>query len=118
MTIGSKIRVLRKALGLTQTELGERLGVKTNAVSKWECGRVEDIPMSKIKAMSVLFNVPTSYLIDADDKPTTVSSDGLWEIIHNNPRKLKFVEWIAGLDERGLDRIEKLLDVVEMLPKE
>ena len=36
MAIGDKIKRLRKALGLTQTELGEKLGVKTNAVSKWE----------------------------------------------------------------------------------
>lgn len=66
MTLGEKIRHHRKQLGLTQTEFGEKLGVKTNAVSKWECGRVEDIPTSKIKAMASLFNVPTSYLIDEE----------------------------------------------------
>ena len=70
MTIGDKIRIQRKSLGLTQTELGERLGVKTNAVSKWECGRVEDIPMSKVKAMALLFNVPISYLIDRNTEKT------------------------------------------------
>ena len=66
MTIGDKIKALRKQAGMTQTELGIRLGVKKNAVSKWECGRVEDIPASKIKAMALLFDVPTSYLIDED----------------------------------------------------
>ena len=66
MKTGEKIRMLRKQAGLTQTELGEKLGVKTNAVSKWECGRVEEIPMSKIKTMSTLFDVPPSYLIDDD----------------------------------------------------
>ena len=66
MSIGDKIRILRKAKGLNQTELGERLGVKTNAVSKWECGRVEDIPMSKVKAMAKLFDVPVSYLMEDD----------------------------------------------------
>ena len=67
MKIGEKIKYLRKKNGLTQTELGVKLGVKTNAVSKWECGRVEDVPVSKIKAMSVIFDVPPSYLID-DEK--------------------------------------------------
>ena len=66
MTIGEKIRAERKRIGLTQTELGDRLGVKTNAVSKWECGRVEDIPTAKIKAMAAIFDVPVSYLIDDD----------------------------------------------------
>ncbi len=64
MKTGERIRYLRKQLDMTQTELGEKLGVKTNAVSKWECGRVEDIPTSKLKAMAALFDVPLSYLID------------------------------------------------------
>lgn len=64
MTIGDKIRLHRKALGMNQTELGLRLGVQTNAVSKWECGRVEDIPMSKVRSMALLFGVKISYLID------------------------------------------------------
>ena len=73
MTIGDKIKIQRKRLGLTQTELGEKLGVKTNAVSKWECNRVEDIPTSKIKAMAVLFEVPPSYLIDDDSLPPSAA---------------------------------------------
>lgn len=79
MPIGDKIRELRKAHGFNQTELGKRLGVKTNAVSKWECGRVEDIPMSKVKAMAVLFNVPISYLIDDErsDVPQNQRKDGV-----------------------------------------
>ena len=70
MTTGNKIRALRKSRKLTQTELGERLGVKKNAVSKWECGRVDDIPASKIKAMAQLFDVPVSYLIDDEESGT------------------------------------------------
>lgn len=73
MTLGDKIRAQRKQMGLTQTELGEKLGVKTNAVSKWECGRVEDIPLSKIKALAALFSVPTSYLVDGDLVPSEKS---------------------------------------------
>ncbi len=66
MTTGQKIKILRKKHGLTQTELGERLGVQKNAVSKWECGRVVDIPAGKIRAMAEMFDVPTSYLVDED----------------------------------------------------
>ena len=71
LTVGEKIKTLRKSLGLTQTELGQRVGVQKNAVSKWECGRVEDIPTSTIKLLANLFNVPASYLIDDDTSPVT-----------------------------------------------
>lgn len=71
MTVGDKIKFLRKSKGLTQTELGEIVGVKKNAVSKWECGRVEDIPTSTIKALATIFEVKPSYLIDdKENQPT------------------------------------------------
>lgn len=40
--IGKQIASLRKAKGLTQSELGDRLGVSFQAVSKWE--RSETLP--------------------------------------------------------------------------
>ena len=36
---GNRLSVLRKAAGLSQTQLGERLHVTNKAVSKWENGR-------------------------------------------------------------------------------
>lgn len=36
--VGEQIAVLRKAKGITQSELGERIGVSYQAVSKWERG--------------------------------------------------------------------------------
>ncbi len=36
--VGKQIQLLRKVKGLTQNELGERLGVSFQAVSKWERG--------------------------------------------------------------------------------
>ena len=112
MTIGDKIRLHRKALGLTQTELGEKLGVKTNAVSKWECGRVDDIPTSKIKAMAKLFDVQPSYLID-EKQPAPTNEDELnaedkklLMMIHNltpenRERIVAIIEALAGLEEQA-----------------
>lgn len=40
--VGTQIAMLRKHAGLTQNELGERLGVSFQAVSKWERG--ENLP--------------------------------------------------------------------------
>lgn len=36
--IGKHIAGKRKALGLTQKELAEKLGMSDKSVSKWECG--------------------------------------------------------------------------------
>ena len=37
--IGKFISACRKEKGLTQAQLGERLGITDRAVSKWETGR-------------------------------------------------------------------------------
>lgn len=45
-TVGNQIAFLRKQKGITQNELGERLGVSFQAVSKWERG--ETLPDTAI----------------------------------------------------------------------
>lgn len=102
MTIGDKIRLHRKALGLTQTELGEKLGVKTNAVSKWECGRVDDIPTSKIKAMAKLFDVQPSYLID-EKQPVPTNGD---ELAEDDKR---IIELLHQLTPENRERIVEII---------
>ena len=111
MRISDKIKALRENAGLTQTELGERLGVKKNAVSKWECGRVEDIPSSKIKAMAILFNVPPSYLIDEEIEGQPTKSGEL------SPIKKEFIGFVETLSEEQAARALRVLrTIVEELP--
>ena len=35
---GKRMSALRRKMGLSQTDLAEKLGVTSQAVSKWECG--------------------------------------------------------------------------------
>lgn len=113
MTLGEKIKRYRKSLGMTQTELGERLGVKTNAVSKWECGRVEDIPTSKIKALAGLFNVPVSELID--DEAVAPKDDGLneyLEMLRTRPECRMLFSVAKGATR---DDVERAVAIIEAL---
>lgn len=57
---GEKIAGLRKEKGMTQAELGEKLNVTFQAVSKWERG--ESLPdFETMSRLSKLFEVPLSY---------------------------------------------------------
>ena len=67
MTVGEVIKSRRIALGLSQVELGERLGVGKGKIEKWECGDVEDIPLSKLQTMATLFRIKPSELIEDEN---------------------------------------------------
>lgn len=62
MTIGKRISAGRKALGLSQEALGERLGVSRQAVSKWENG-TSDPSTSNLLALAKLYGVSAEELL-------------------------------------------------------
>ena len=62
MILADKIIALRKKAGWSQEELGEKLGVTRQSVSKWE--GAQSVPdMDKILQLSRLFGVTTDYLL-------------------------------------------------------
>ena len=66
MTIGEKIKQLRKNKGLTQSELGDLLGVKKAAVQKYESNQVQNLKQAVIKKLCEVFDKTPSYFIFDD----------------------------------------------------
>ena len=56
MELSEKIQMLRKKEGLSQEAFAEKMGVRRQAVSKWELG-VSKPDVDKIVMMSSLFQV-------------------------------------------------------------
>ena len=62
MTLGQRIQELRKGLGLSQEELGEKMGVSRQAISKWEGDQT--IPeLDKLISLSKLFGLTVGQLL-------------------------------------------------------
>ncbi|MBQ3831048.1 MAG: helix-turn-helix transcriptional regulator, partial [Spirochaetales bacterium] len=63
MTIGKKIRQLRRDLGLSQQALSDKLGVTAQAVSKWE--NETSLPdISILPSMASIFGVQIDDLFE------------------------------------------------------
>ena len=62
MTIGERIKALRKQNGMTQENLAEYLCVSYQAVSKWECG-LTNPDLSLIAPLTKLFNISADELL-------------------------------------------------------
>lgn len=68
MTMGERIKMLRKEKGLTQEQLGAMLGVQKAAIWKYEKGNVANIKRSTIQKMSEIFDVSPNYLMCYSEK--------------------------------------------------
>lgn len=113
--IAQQIKQHRKALGLNQTEFGKLLGVKTCAVSKWECGRVVNIPTAKIKAMAEIFHVPVSALVDEDYPLSGSEPEEYLEILQKRPECCKLLSAVKNATE---DEVNKAIAIIEILKKD
>lgn len=64
-SLAQKIYTMRRSRGMTQRDLGEKLGISGSAVSMYErCERKPD--METLEALADVFNVPLSAFLDED----------------------------------------------------
>ena len=67
MGMAERIKERRIALGLTQEELGNKVGLQKSAIAKYENGRVENVKRSIIQKMAIALECSPSYLLGFED---------------------------------------------------
>ncbi len=67
MTMGERIKAMRKAQGLTQEELGNMLGIKKAAVQKYEKGTVKNIKYDTLMLLAEIFGTSVEYIVSGGD---------------------------------------------------
>lgn len=68
MHIGEVIRNRRKALGLTQHDVGKAVGVAAATVSRWETGDINNMSRAKIAALAAVLQMSPLALLEMDKK--------------------------------------------------
>ena len=71
--VGVKIRDRRKELGLSQTALGNKVGVTFQQMQKYEQG-VNRVGASRLAALAKALEVPVAYFFPEDDSKASVAS--------------------------------------------
>lgn len=120
-SMGERIKYLRESHGMTQEELGEKIGVQKSAIRKYEKGSVENIKRSSIKIMADLFGVSPCYLMawDEDEQKIEELSEEV-KMIEKIQRQygktaIELLSSFVQLNENGqkkaVDQLQDLLDV-------
>ncbi|ERM03338.1 Cro/Cl family transcriptional regulator [Brucella intermedia 229E] len=74
--VGSRIRLRRNMLGLSQEKLGENLGITFQQIQKYEKG-TNRVGASRLQAISAILNVPVSFFFE--DAPGSSNQAGFAE---------------------------------------
>ncbi|MFP4478080.1 MAG: helix-turn-helix domain-containing protein [Candidatus Izemoplasmatales bacterium] len=80
MTIGQKIKSLRVENNMTQDDLGNKLFVTRNAISKWETNKGKP-SIDNIESLAKIFNVSIDELMRENQSKTMIDNHSLFVFI-------------------------------------
>ena len=111
----NRIKEVRKAAGLTQTEFGERIGIKGNTITCYEKG-IREPSEAIILAICREFNVREQWLRTGEGEmfqPKTRKqeiADFMGKVLNSEPDDLRsrLVEALAQLDESDWVTLAKI----------
>ena len=114
-----RIKEVRKSVGMTQVEFGEKLGVKGNTVTNYETG-LRTPTDAVVRSICREFNVNADWLRNGVGEMFIVKSkdeqisEMLGEIQKSGEDSFKhrLVSALAKLDESEWDVLEKLIDSI------
>ena len=106
--VGRLVRVQRIAKGLSQTELGNQIGVTFQQVQKYESG-ANRISMGRLTRISRVLGVDITYLLGAKGRPAPTPAI--------NPKdQAKFSEAVGMLGKIGALRLLKAFSAIPKKP--
>ena len=83
MTTGEKIKQLRKSLGMTQEDLGNKIGVQKAAINKYETGIVVNLKKSTISSLAHALGVSPIELLSPDEHSGSAEENYLVTLFRN-----------------------------------
>ncbi|MBQ0070909.1 MAG: helix-turn-helix domain-containing protein, partial [Spirochaetales bacterium] len=95
-TMGSFMAALRKAQGMTQRELAERLNVSDKSISRWECD--DGYPdVSMLPVIAEIFGITVDELLRGERKAERPSSNGGSTSVSNDKKSAKELKRLRDL---------------------
>lgn len=111
LTIGERIKALRKAKGITQTELAEMTGIATITIRQYEANRYRPKPNQALKLAKALETSPIIFMVPRfqnDEESDTVQKLLLTAPI-DEARKIELQMFGAAEDEVNIEKMIKIM---------
>ncbi len=99
--VGSRVRLRRMLLGMSQERLGEQLGLTFQQIQKYEKG-INRIGASRLFDLSQVLGVPVQFFYD--EAPTAGAPAGAAEGLAERPSESYIVDFLASRDGLELNK--------------
>lgn len=114
MTIGERIKCIRKKINLTQTEFGDRIGIAQNTIAAYEAGRREPQEVT-LKAICDKFGISYEWLKYGKGEMIAKVDDDILKLINQilsteDETTRQVFRAFANFDERDWQTIKKMID--------
>lgn len=104
-TCGDRIKMCRKALKMTQAELGQSCKVTKQTIFKYETGIVSNIPFDKLSLIADALHVSTAYLLGLNENAVHGSAG-----VDLSPQKQALCDYVITLSD---DQAQRLLQMAQ-----
>lgn len=99
LLVGQRIRAYRLSLGMSQTTLGQKVGVTFQQIQKYERG-TNRIGSSRLKKVATVLGVGIAELF-AESEPDSTGQDPLTTIT-SLPHAARLLKAFAGISDNGM----------------
>ncbi len=111
--IGQKVKLRRSSLGITQVELGEKLGVSFQQIQKYENGK-NRISASTLFQISTILGVSFSYFVNGYAKGAALrDNEDVSYQVHDDRESILLLNYFSKIEDPDLRR--QILDLVEKI---
>ena len=113
-TVGDRIKALRTAAGMSQTELAEHIKVSKQTLYKYENNIITNIPSDKIEAIALALNASPSDIMgwEQDEKKYYLDNDArdLAQFLFDNPEYKVLFDASRKIKKEDIEFVRQMLD--------
>lgn len=109
-SVGERIKLRRKQLGISADDLAQRIGVSRSTVFRWEKGDIEKVPGDTLVPIAKALNVSPAFLMGWEELPPETNQSAP---ISGSGSKLDV--FMSIVNQLSAENQEKALSYVEFL---
>lgn len=101
MTLGKKVKALRRKLNLSQRELADRCGIRQATISRLEADKVHQLKSFALRNLAESLGVSIDHLMDKSERMNAE------EVLRNDPGIQEFIALYSNLDAPNREQVKK-----------